>query len=61
MEVGKIYLFTNFTVKEYQEEDKFRCVLNNVKIIFSNETKMCEVCIERPIFDFYDIGDLKQL
>ncbi|KAK1402266.1 hypothetical protein POM88_001871 [Heracleum sosnowskyi] len=66
LEIGKIYLFENFTVKEYREEDKFRCIMKEIQIIFSSETKVSdldesEVCIDRAGFDFYDIADLKEL
>lgn len=66
LEVGKVYLFKNFTVKEYKEEDKFWCILRDIQIVFSSDTKIVElddndVCIERAVFDFYDLGDLKDL
>ncbi|KAK1402285.1 hypothetical protein POM88_001890 [Heracleum sosnowskyi] len=66
IEAGNIYLFKNFTVKEYKEEEKFRCILKDIQIIFSNETKISrleenEVCIDKAGFDFYDLADLKEL
>lgn len=64
--VGKIYLFKNFTVKDYKSDDKFRCIHKTIQIVFSNETKIIElqennVFIENAVFDFYDLADLKQL
>lgn len=40
--------------------------MNNIQIVFSNDTKISEldekdVCIENVVFDFYDLGDLKEL
>ncbi|KAK1374954.1 hypothetical protein POM88_031147 [Heracleum sosnowskyi] len=66
LEVVKIYLFKNFTVKEYKDEDKFRCILKDIQITFSHETKISDleesdVFIEKVGFDFYDIGDLEEL
>ncbi|KAL8145731.1 hypothetical protein AgCh_003759 [Apium graveolens] len=66
VEVGKVYLFKNFTIKDYKEEDKFRCILKDIQIVFSGDTKIIElkekdVCIEQAVFDFYDLGDLKEL
>lgn len=64
--VGNIYLFQNFTVKEYRKDDKFRPIHKDIQIVFSNDTKVVsldesDVLIEQEVFDFYDISDLKQL
>ncbi|KAK1374595.1 hypothetical protein POM88_030788 [Heracleum sosnowskyi] len=66
LEVGTIYLFKNFTVREYKKEDRFRCIHKTIQIVFSRDTKIQEldetqVLIDKAAFDFYDIGDLKQL
>lgn len=64
--VGNLYLFKNFTVKEYKPEDKFRCITKDLQIIFSNDTKIVDleetdVFIEQVVFDFFELSDLKQL
>lgn len=64
--IGNIYLFKNFTVKEYKSVDKFRCVHKDIQIVFSNDTKVVhlektDVLIEHAVFDFYDLSDLIQL
>lgn len=47
-------------------EDKFRCLRNNVQLIFSNDTQIKDVdddgkSIEHNAFDFYDHSELKEL
>ncbi|KAK1353297.1 hypothetical protein POM88_052432 [Heracleum sosnowskyi] len=66
LEMGTVYLFKNFTVREYKKEDRFRCIHRTIQIVFSRDTKFQEldetqVRIDKAAFDFYDIGDLKQL
>ncbi|KAK1358281.1 hypothetical protein POM88_051537 [Heracleum sosnowskyi] len=66
LELGTVYLFKNFTVREYKKEDRFRCIHKTIQIVFSRDTKIQEldetqVLIDKAAFDFYDIGDLKQL
>ncbi|XP_074365288.1 uncharacterized protein LOC141706427 [Apium graveolens] len=66
MVVGNMYLFKNFTLKEYKPTDRFRCIHKDIQIIFSSDTKAIplddnDVIIEKVMFDFYDLSDLKQL
>ncbi|KAK1403413.1 hypothetical protein POM88_003018 [Heracleum sosnowskyi] len=66
LQVGELYLFKNFTVKEYRPDDKFRCIHKDIQIVFSNDTRISDleesdVFIEQCVFDFYDLADLKQL
>lgn len=63
---GSVYLFKNFTLKDYKEDDKFRPLKKDIQIVFSNDIKIVnldesDVFIEQCAFDFYDLGDLKQL
>lgn len=53
-------------MKDYKDDDKFRCLQKDIQIVFSNDTRIIdmeddEVMIDHCAFDFYDIGDLKQL
>lgn len=64
--VGNLYLFKNFSVKEYKDAEKFRCLHKDIQIVFSNDTKIVDleesdVFIEKVVFDFFDLADLKIL
>ena len=66
LEIGQIYLFENFTVKDYKADEKFRPVRKNWQIVLGQETKITsldenEVAIDKAAFDFYDLADLKDL
>ena len=66
IEIGELYLFKNFTVKDYKQDEKFRPVRKNWQIVFGNETKITkldenEVAVDKAAFDFYDLADLKDL
>lgn len=66
LEVGKVYLIENFTVSDYTSDDKFRCVRKEIQIVFDNQTKITPleekaVNIEKHVFDFFDLSDLKSL
>lgn len=61
-----MYLFKNFTVKDYKQTDKFRCLLKDIQVVFSSDTKIelleeSDIVIEHGVFDFYELGDLKNL
>ncbi|KAK1366288.1 hypothetical protein POM88_041849 [Heracleum sosnowskyi] len=66
IEVGKCYTFSNFTIKEYKAEDKYRCVRMDKQLIFSKHTDVRELdehelIIEKNGFDFFDLNDLGSL
>lgn len=66
LQVGNVYLFKNFTVKEYKLDEKFRPLMKEIQIVFSNDTKIIDldendVSIEYCVFDFYDLSELKQI
>ena len=66
LEIGKIYLFNNFTAKDYKADEKFRPVHKTWQIVLGQETKITsldenEVAIDKAAFDFYDLADLKDL
>ncbi|WOG86080.1 hypothetical protein DCAR_0205277 [Daucus carota subsp. sativus] len=66
LEIGQIFLFENFTVKDYKADEKFRPVRKNWQIVLGQETKITslaenEVAIDKAAFDFYDLADLKDL
>lgn len=53
-------------MKDYKADDKFRPLKKDFQIVFSNDTRIQDldegdVSIEHCVFDFYDLGDLKQL
>ncbi|KAL1826291.1 hypothetical protein ACET3Z_004703 [Daucus carota] len=61
--VGNIYALSNFTVKDYKPDDKFRCVCCEKQIYFSNFTEVEPIAedgvmIAHDMFDFSDLGDL---
>ena len=65
-QIGDIYLFENFTVKEYKPSDKFRPHRKPIQIPFDSEIVITpmqdnEVNIESCWFDFYDLADLEPL
>lgn len=41
--VGKIYIISNFTVKEYKPYERFRCIRCDRQILFTSYTKNEEV------------------
>lgn len=66
IKVGSIYLIYNFSVKEYKPDEKFRCIHNDQQITFTNFTKIeiiekDDKLIPEHMFDFYDLGDLKEV
>uniref|UniRef100_A0A165YUZ5 Replication protein A 70 kDa DNA-binding subunit B/D first OB fold domain-containing protein n=1 Tax=Daucus carota subsp. sativus TaxID=79200 RepID=A0A165YUZ5_DAUCS len=66
LQIGKIYLFNNFTAKDYKADEKFRPVHKTWQIVLGQETKITcldenEVAIDKAAFDFYDLADLKDL
>lgn len=61
--VGDIHVLSNFNVKDYKPDEKFRCVCCEKQIYFSNFTEVehfaeDDIMIPRDIFDFADLGDL---
>ncbi|WOH00685.1 hypothetical protein DCAR_0520058 [Daucus carota subsp. sativus] len=61
--VGNIYALSNFTVKDYKPDDKFRCVCCEKQIYFTNFTEVEAIAedgvmIAHDMFDFSDLGDL---
>ncbi|KAL1810597.1 hypothetical protein ACET3Z_027587 [Daucus carota] len=66
IEIGNLYLLTNFTVKEYTTDDKFRCLRKHVQIVFNEETQLDilhenVVNVENCCFDFFEISELHTL
>ncbi|XP_074374100.1 replication protein A 70 kDa DNA-binding subunit E-like [Apium graveolens] len=63
LEIGRVYLFENFTVKEYRPEDIFRPLRKDIQIVLDSQTKITAleekmVNIEKYIFDLFDLADL---
>ncbi|KAL1812701.1 hypothetical protein ACET3Z_022766 [Daucus carota] len=66
VDLGKIYLLENFTVKDYKIDEKFRCLRKDIQIVFGEETRITElqeqdISIEKTWFDFYDLAEIKPL
>lgn len=66
LNIGDIYLFHNFTVKDLTAEDKFRLGRKQIQIQLGAETLIKkleenEFSVEKFWFDFYDLDDLKPL
>ena len=66
LRIGNIYIITGFTVQDYKDIDKFRCVRNTNQLIFSQDTKIQELPqagtnIATEFFDFYDLSELLPL
>lgn len=66
LSVGNICSITNFDVENYKPGDKFRCVFNEQRLQFSEDTKVKVLedkdgKFPQDIFDFYDLADLKSI
>ncbi|WOH12422.1 hypothetical protein DCAR_0831926 [Daucus carota subsp. sativus] len=63
---GNICIISNFTIKEYDSSEKFRCVNHDKQIILTNFTQIEKVdledgLIQRNMFDFYDLIQLENI
>ena len=63
---GKIYILTNFKVKDYVGDETFRPVRNNKHIYFTTHTKLendveGDLKIDRHAFDLFYLGDMEKL
>lgn len=63
---GSICIISEFTVKDYKKEDKFRCINSEKQIVFTKETECLKVVeddglIPLNIFDFYEISQLAEI
>lgn len=64
--VGKIYIISNFTVKEYKPYERIRCIRSDEQIFFTSYTNVEEVnenetLIQENDFDFFDLADLEEV
>jgi hypothetical protein len=63
---GNICKISNFSVKEYKPEEKFRCINSEKQIILTTYSKVEKIeqddmLIAKNIFDFYDLCDLAEI
>lgn len=63
---GIVCSISNFAIKDYKVEDKFRVVNSEKQIIFTSYTEVKkfdedDLLIAKNMFDFYDIGDLSTI
>ena len=63
---GSVCIISEFTVKDYKKEDKFRCINSEKQIIFTKDTECIKIdeddlLIPNNIFDFYDLAELKEI
>lgn len=66
MHEGRIYVLTNFKVKDYLGDETYRAVRNQKHIYFTAHTKIekdVDFClpIERNAFDLFYMGELENL
>ncbi|KAL1825468.1 hypothetical protein ACET3Z_012246 [Daucus carota] len=66
LRVGTVYIIRNFTVQAYKDKDKFRCLRNDMQMVFTQETTVIQVeekgnNIAHEAFDFYDHSELMPL
>lgn len=64
--VGKVHTISNFTVKDYKPDDKFRCVRSARQIVFTTYTEIelfvdDDIMIPPNMFDFYDLEDIDSI
>lgn len=60
---GNICSISNFSVKDYKSDEKFRCINSDKQIMFTTYTEVKKFdeddsLIANNIFDFYDLADL---
>lgn len=63
---GNICKITNFSVKQYKAEEKFRCINSDKQIILTTYSKVEKIypddmVIPKNMFDFYDLCDLSDI
>lgn len=63
---GNICFISNFSVKEYKVDEKFRCVNNDKQIILTTYTDVRkspkdDILIANNMFDFYDLSELSEI
>lgn len=66
MKEGKIYILTNFKVKDYVGDETFRAVRNKKHIYFTTHTKIEKdvdngLQIDRHAFDLFYMGEMPKL
>lgn len=64
--LGTTCSITHFDVERYKDDDKFRTVLNEYRLIFGEDTKVKlldekETNFPDDTFDFYDHADLRKV
>lgn len=64
--LGNICSFYNFSVKNYRNDEKFRCIQSDKKIILTNYTEVKiinedQMLIQNNMFNFYDQSELDKI
>ena len=63
---GNVCIISNFTIKDYENNEKFRVVNHNKQIILTTYTHIEKVevddgFIQKNMFNFYDLGQLDDI
>ena len=63
---GNLCIISNFTIKNYENSEKFRVVNHDKQIILTTYTHIEKVeeddgFIQKNMFDFYDLGQLDDI
>lgn len=64
--LGNICSITNFDVELYKPDEKFRCTLNNYRLVLADDTNVKQLedkdsKFSPDTFDFYNHADLKSI
>ncbi|KAK1354041.1 hypothetical protein POM88_047297 [Heracleum sosnowskyi] len=64
--LGMVHIISNFQVKNYKTDEKYKCINYDRQVIFTHHTNIEQLteddpCIDTNAFDFYDLADLKDL
>ncbi|KAL1823874.1 hypothetical protein ACET3Z_010652 [Daucus carota] len=66
LRLGTVNIIRNFTVQAYKDTDKFRCLRNDMQMVFTQDTTVQQIeetgtNIAQEAFDFYDHSELMPL
>ncbi|KAK1393410.1 hypothetical protein POM88_012466 [Heracleum sosnowskyi] len=64
--LGMVHIISNFQVKNYKTDEKYKCINYDRQVIFTHHTNIEQLteddpCIDTNAFDFYDLADVKNL
>ncbi|KAK1393414.1 hypothetical protein POM88_012470 [Heracleum sosnowskyi] len=64
--LGMVHIISNFQVKNYKPDEKYKCINYDRQVIFTHHTNIEQLteddpCIDTNAFDFYVLDDVKDL